>query len=114
MNAKEELLEHLQEVCSESKQVLWVRVVQGDEDFRDASEIKKAEGFLFDVTDSLNFEYDAGYGTQELFGTIWFSDGTYSDRGEYDGSEWWRHHACPDLPEAAKKALIKNKLVKDL
>lgn len=50
--------------------------------------------------ESLDFEYDAGYGGQELFGTVWFKDGTWSDRGEYDGSEWWNYHICPDIPNS--------------
>jgi hypothetical protein len=45
----------------------------------------------------LDFEYDAGYGGQELFGIIWFKDGTWSTRGEYDGSEWWEYHKCPSI-----------------
>ncbi len=51
-----------------------------------------------DFLKSLDFEYNNGYGGQELYGTIWYSDGTYSDRGEYDGSEWWEHHKCPEIP----------------
>jgi hypothetical protein len=43
--------------------------------------------------------YDSGYGRQELFGIIWYTDGTWSDRGEYDGSEWWQHHECPEITE---------------
>jgi hypothetical protein len=50
------------------------------------------------VLEELDFEYDAGYGGQELFGTIWFTDGTWSDRGEYDGSEWWEHMEMPPIP----------------
>ena len=50
--------------------------------------------FLSDI----DFEYDAGYGGQNLFGTIWYSDGTWSDRGEYDGSEWWVYNHCPNIP----------------
>lgn len=46
----------------------------------------------------LNVKYDNGYGGQELFGTIWYADGTWSSREEYDGSEWWRHNKCPKLP----------------
>lgn len=42
--------------------------------------------------------YDRGYGGQELFGTLWFSDGTWADRGEYDGSEWWEHRKRPAIP----------------
>jgi hypothetical protein len=50
--------------------------------------------------ESLDFEYDNGYGGQELFGNIWFKDGTWASRGEYDGSEWWEHHICPDIPQS--------------
>lgn len=50
--------------------------------------------------ESLDFEYDAGYGGQELFGTVWFKNGTWADRGEYDGSEWWQHHECPIIPKS--------------
>mgnify|MGYP003339191006 CR=1 FL=1 len=49
---------------------------------------------------ALDFNYDAGYGLQELYGNVWFTDGTWADRGEYDGSEWWQHHSCPQIPEA--------------
>lgn len=50
--------------------------------------------------ESLDFEYDSGYGGQELFGTVWFKNGTWADRGEYDGSEWWQHHVCPIIPKS--------------
>ena len=43
---------------------------------------------------SLDFDYDAGYGGQELFGTILFND-SFSDRHEYDGSENWDNHRIP-------------------
>lgn len=42
--------------------------------------------------------YDSGYGGQELFGTLWFSDGSWADRGEYDGAEWWEHRSFPAIP----------------
>lgn len=47
---------------------------------------------------SLDFKYDDGYGAQNLFGTIWYNDGTWSSRGEYDGSEWWEYNKCPEIP----------------
>jgi len=47
----------------------------------------------------LNFEYDNGYGGQELLGTIWFEDGAWAERGEYDGSEWWEIKSLPDIPK---------------
>ena len=49
--------------------------------------------------DELDFVYDKGYGSQQLFGTVWFQDGTWATRGEYDGSEWWDHHTEPEIPE---------------
>ena len=48
---------------------------------------------------NIDIEYDAGYGGQELYGTIWYKDGTWSTRGEYDGSEWWEHHSVPTIPD---------------
>lgn len=53
---------------------------------------------LSEFLTSLDYFYDSGYGGQELYGTIWYKDGTWSDRGEYDGSEWWQHHSVPDIP----------------
>jgi hypothetical protein len=46
----------------------------------------------------LDFTYNNGYGGQEVDGQIWFKDGTWADRGEYDGSEWWEYHKCPGIP----------------
>ena len=48
---------------------------------------------------SLDFKYDSGYGGQELFGLIWYKDGSWSERGEYDGSEWWDYKKSPEIPE---------------
>lgn len=46
----------------------------------------------------LDFKYDNGYGAQNLDGIIWFKDGSWATRGEYDGSEWWEYHARPNVP----------------
>ena len=88
MNAKEELLQHIKE-----REVKYIRVFHeinyGVQD--------RIEGSLEEVLPRLDFEYDNGYGGQELFGTIWYSNGAWSDRGEYDGSEWWEYRECPSL-----------------
>ena len=55
---------------------------------------EELESFL----ESLDFEYDAGFGLQELFGTVWLEDGTWFTRGEYDGSEWWEYRKLPEIP----------------
>lgn len=52
--------------------------------------------------ESLNFEYNDGFGTQELYGNIWYLDGTWSERSEYDGSESWNYQKWPTIPEGLK------------
>lgn len=49
-----------------------------------------------------NLDYDAGYGSQELFGVVKFNNGTWLERDEYDGSEWWTHVYPPEMPEKLK------------
>lgn len=50
----------------------------------------------------LAFDYDNGYGTQLLFGKVWFKDGTWLERDEYDGSEWWEYKSVPTIPIGIK------------
>ena len=98
MNAKEEFLRHV-----ESRQVLCVHI--GDYD--DTSRINLKVGYsAFDFDkflDQLNYEYDNGFGGQKLYGVIWYKDGTWSERGEYDGSEWWAYKCCPIIPDYLKE-----------
>ena len=79
---------------------------------RDASDEDEGEEAFFgldgttvvfdDLWSFLNREYHAGYGTQQLFGTVWLSDGSWIIRGEYDGSEWWEHCTRPSIPTSVK------------
>lgn len=48
----------------------------------------------------LDFNYDSGYGQQELMGCVWFTDETWLERGEYDGAEWWEYRSTPIVPRA--------------
>jgi hypothetical protein len=48
--------------------------------------------------DAIDFRYDADYGTQYVFGTVWFSDGSWATRAEYDGCEWWEDRCQPAMP----------------
>lgn len=50
----------------------------------------------------LDFEYENGYGTQHLYGTVWLTDNAWLERGEYDGSEWWVYKQVPSLPDYLK------------
>lgn len=108
-NAKTELLEHLEKVGVHVKAMtFWrndwrERVPDDDGNFPETETNNLFEGHskaeLDAILEKLDFAYDAGWGTQELFGTIWFDDGTWSERGEYDGSEWWRHISRPEPPK---------------
>ena len=46
-----------------------------------------------------NLDYDDGYGSQKLFGTVWLNNGTWLERAEYDGAEWWELKKLPDIPK---------------
>ena len=97
MNAREEFLSHIG-----GRKVLCSKIQKGDDYDDHPSVFNLTTGwdaedwskFLSDI----DFNYDSGYGGQNLFGTIWYADGTWSERGEYDGSEWWVHHECPQIP----------------
>ena len=92
MNAKEEIIEEIGD-----KEVLHIKVAFNN--IYSNKNTRHFEGGL-DVIEQLNFEYDSGYGLQELFGFIWYKDGTWSERAEYDGSEWWEYKKRPSLDVA--------------
>ena len=54
-------------------------------------------GTLDEVLPLLDFP-DADFRKVDA-GTIWYTDGTWSDREEYDGDEWWEHRVCPEIPD---------------
>jgi hypothetical protein len=96
MNAKQELLAHIEKIeRRKNNSVKFVSIVF-EKSWGNEILIK---GTLEEVLPKLDFDYNDGYGSQELDGTIWFSDGTWSEREEYDGSEYWEYKlGCPDLP----------------
>lgn len=88
MNAKQEFLDrfgNLEILCADIDwQDVWLDLPNTDHRLPLNYTQEQYNQFI----DSLDFGYDNGYGGQELFGTVWFKDGTWADRGEYDGSEW--------------------------
>ena len=54
--------------------------------------------------DMANYEYDAGFGIQNVNGrlVIEFEDGSFMIRREYDGCEGWQIVRCPDFNEGAR------------
>ena len=50
-----------------------------------------ADSELSDFMKELDVEYDSGFGGQELYGYVVMRDGSWLERNEYDGSEWWEY-----------------------
>jgi hypothetical protein len=98
-NAKEEFVGHI-----EDRKVLCAEISKGY--YETNAFVKLNVGYSEQQWESflsmLDFNYDNGYGGQELYGTIWYVDGTWSERGEYDGSEWWDYREVPEVPSYLK------------
>jgi hypothetical protein len=96
-NAKNDLLRATKNTprikCASIEKVLYGEIVKKAILKQNYSE-EDYQRFLKD----LNFSYDSGYGSQELFGTVWLEDGTWLSREEYNGSEWWEHNFVPVIP----------------
>ena len=108
MNAKQEFLQHIQRIQKRFDQfgVLCAQIKFGDDwsTYEGRKEYytlttgytqEEWQQFLSDIDKN----YNSVYGLQNLFGTIWYNDGTWSSRGEYDGSEWWQYNQAPAIPE---------------
>lgn len=100
-NAKTDFIEAVKEVGKKPKAALFEEVYWGVDE-KDRRKFLLPVGYTNEqysgFLESLDFKYDDGYGSQVFGGTIWFDDGTYCDRGEYDGSEWWEYHEAPEIP----------------
>ena len=100
-NAKNELIE----ILVNKPKVKCAKITKGEKRYEDdivdeyilkiGHTQKDYENFL----NKLDFNYDSGYGGQNVFGVLWFEDGTWLDRGEYDGSEWWQYQKSPGITD---------------
>jgi hypothetical protein len=122
-NAKNEFIEHI----NKNPEVICAKITY--------------EGFFNDLTrfiflkkkysaqdfsaflEKLNFEYNSDYGTQRLFGFIWYDDGSWSEREEYDGEESWGYKKLPEIPEQlisgysyknSRRAIFKSIKIKNI
>jgi hypothetical protein len=97
MNAKDEFIEYI-----EAREVLRAVLYTSEYVFilKDSYSELAYRSFLED----LDFEYNDGFGRQMLFGVIWYTDGTWSERYEYDGSECWSHKTIPKFDETKENA----------
>ncbi len=99
INARFEFLEHIQ---NRQSAVKCAQIAMYDDGPRFFLKVGYSPEQFSHFVQTLDFTYYNGYGGQELFGTIWYSDGTWSEREEYDGSEWWEYRSCPEVPEEPK------------
>jgi hypothetical protein len=57
----------------------------------------------------LNFEYNNGFGCQEVFkDLILVGKDFWLERHEYDGSEWWEYKTQPERPKETHELGIRN------
>lgn len=101
MNAKLELVRELEGAGKVPSDVLAFVFIYG-RGWRCSNEKNelKAEGRLLQHhLDWLDFDYDDGYGGQELFGLVLFDDGSWLERYEYDGSECWSYKYSPTVQD---------------
>jgi len=108
-NAKKEFMEHTSENCTASRAIQCASICIFDYTQKSEKFCILPVGYSTEdlnlFLDSIDVEYDSGYGSQELQGTIWYTDGcTWSSRGEYDGAEWWDFNSVPEI----SKELVGN------
>lgn len=101
MNARKEILDILNKINKNTTDIKYASIrYDWNYDENSYKNIKLSSNhnniqlnqFLLD----LDFEYDNGFGLQELFGYIVFNDNTWLSRHEYDGSENWEYNHCPE------------------
>lgn len=102
-NAKQEFLDHTAERCVGGRTIRCAEIKIWVGEYGDAPKIAILPvGYTTEdlalFLEKINVEYNSSYGSQELYGTIWYTDGvTWSKRGEYDGSEWWEFCEVPEI-----------------
>lgn len=97
INAKEELLEALRRSGKSIEDIEFAGVYYNCSNY-DIGESGGARCVTEDTNfllKFLNFSYDTGFGMQYIYGYILFSDGSWLERREYDGAEWWKFMTLP-------------------
>jgi hypothetical protein len=104
INAKEELLSILEELDIPIESILKAKIGWRGGGFYRESTWSDGWEFIYLTTSNtvellgcLDVTYDSGYGSQELDGHIVISKELWLSRGEYDGSESWVVHQCPEI-----------------
>ena len=101
MNARDELLKMIEG----RPRIICAKITLNDLSFYDEDEIRRinlrlgySEQDYAEFLRALDFEYNNGYGGQELFGKVWLQNNAWLERHEYDGSEWWEYKCFPSIP----------------
>lgn len=90
-NAKQELLKAI-----ENNSVVCAEIYFNNSEKISLSSLESQSKNYWDkFLSSLNKKYDAGWGHQYLYGWVILSDGSWLEREEYDGSEWWEKRIKP-------------------
>ena len=92
-NIKEELERDLREYNKSINDIIAFRISLGE--YQSSSFQVFGEQFSWELIPE-TLEYDSGYGTRELFGTILFKDNSWLERVDNDGKECWEH-TCPPI-----------------
>lgn len=98
-NLYEETLGILKENGKTENDVIWFgRLFQGYDFYNyencDIIEYPREKFKVF-----LNFEYDSGFGGQEVDEYLYVvGDNWWLERHEYDGAEWWEYKTLPTRP----------------
>lgn len=103
MNLKEETLWALKDNGYSETNIDWVGL--------DTKEMWEPHDFLR-VADYIEYDSDFGRVEVEPELKIVMRDGSWFERAEYDGSEWWEHRHAPVKP-SLKKHASKEKILVD-
>lgn len=100
MNAKAELLYQLEKHNLTVKDIAYIRINL----FKYEGYVDKINKENIDIEDLnvLDFNYDDEYGGQNLYGFVLFANGSWLERHEYDGFEWWEYKKAPLKENIAK------------
>jgi hypothetical protein len=91
-NLKEETIIFMSHHNKTMADVRWIGHSDGN--------VKIHPDYFLEIADK---EYDAGYGGQEVNGSlVVVGDDWWMERHEYDGSEWWEFKTIPVLKPEAK------------
>lgn len=102
MNVKKEFISHLEKIQKNNKEVISAIIALKrflDTDLKIVLNPNYNESEYNNFLKALNVKYNDGFGMQELYGYIWYNDGTWSERYEYDGSEYWVYKKCPSFQD---------------